>query len=174
MGQLAELVVLDLGNNELRGSIPYQLRELSKLRVLILHDNRLTGRIPPELGQLTNLKVLSLTRNELLTGAIPGTLSKLTSLGSLSLEGTNVTKVQDGTDLVGNWGTKKYNINHAQRPHRKISRLFEEIRNQTTGLRLVSQAEPHLPVEVIRYKMLPYLEFGKIIKPYKKASVSSG
>jgi len=121
------------------------------------------------LGQLTNLKVLSLTRNELLTGAIPGTLSKLTSLRSLSLEGTKVTKVQHGTELVGNWGTNNFNIDRAQRPHRKISRLFEEIRNQTTGLKAVyKMKKPQVPFEIIRDKIIKPHMFGKIIKPYKK------
>ena len=169
LGNLTNLVKLNLDDNKLTGTIPPELGKLINLTALHIEGNELTGHIPPELGQLTNLKVLSLTRNELLTGAIPGTLSKLTNLGSLSLEGTKVTKVQHGTELVGNWGTNNFNIDDAERPHRKISRLFEEIRNQTTGLMAVYKIKkPQLPPEVIINEIIKPHMFGKIIKPYKK------
>ena len=46
---------------------------------LSLYDNQLTGSIPAELGNLTNLELLSLFNNQL-TGAIPAELGGLTNL----------------------------------------------------------------------------------------------
>ncbi|MDE2721627.1 Ig-like domain-containing protein, partial [Candidatus Palauibacter polyketidifaciens] len=54
---------LDLGHNELTGTIPTELGHLTALRVLDLHHNALTGAIPPELGRLKSLEVLNLLGN---------------------------------------------------------------------------------------------------------------
>lgn len=48
----------ELQNNNLRGTIPLSIRDLSGLRTLLLYDNELTGTIPVEIGQLANLEAL--------------------------------------------------------------------------------------------------------------------
>ena len=75
---------LELPANQLSGSLPSVLRDLSSLKVLDLEHNRITGQIPVELGDLAQLQVLNL-RNNQLTGAIPGELGKLIELQVLNL-----------------------------------------------------------------------------------------
>ena len=64
------VVRLNLIFNDLAGTIPADLGNLSNLKSLDLSSNRLTGTIPGELGSLSNLESLDLSSNEL-TGCIP-------------------------------------------------------------------------------------------------------
>ena len=50
LGDLANLEMLNLGPNRLRGEIPPELGGLANLKVLWLGGNHLSGAIPPELG----------------------------------------------------------------------------------------------------------------------------
>ena len=73
---------LNLSYNELTGSIPSEIGNLTNLTYLNLEDNQLTGSIPPEIGNLTKLDEgfdwlfsnekggLFLSNNQL-TGVIP-------------------------------------------------------------------------------------------------------
>ena len=79
LGDLSELVTLELSNNALTGSIPPELGELSKLEDLLLDRNELTGSIPTELGELSELVNLYLYQNDL-TGSIPRELGNLNKL----------------------------------------------------------------------------------------------
>ncbi|KAJ4723521.1 putative Receptor protein kinase [Melia azedarach] len=79
-----QLVFLDLSSNELSGSIPPQISELSKLEFLDLSSNQFSGKIPPNIGLLTHLKVLFLSENQL-NGSIPGEVGQLSSLRELFL-----------------------------------------------------------------------------------------
>ena len=82
---------LNLGGNQLTGSIPPWLREFTKLQSLNLGDNQLTGTILVELGNLsTTLQSLNLGGNQL-TGSIPPWLGKFTKLQSLSLYSNTLT-----------------------------------------------------------------------------------
>ena len=67
---------LNLRDNQLTGSIPPELGNLSNLVWLFLRDNQLTGSIPPELGNLSNLVWLYLSGNQF-TGCIPASLERL-------------------------------------------------------------------------------------------------
>ena len=82
---------LDLGYNELTGSIPETLGQLNNLQSLRLADNDLTGPIPETLGQLNNLKSLNLAGNDLM-GPIPEALGQLNSLQSLQLADNELTE----------------------------------------------------------------------------------
>ena len=80
---------LNLQGNDLSGTIPPELGNLSKLETLIItsrnnSDNQLRGPIPPELGNLTNLTQLWLSNNQL-SGTIPPELGNLTNLTELRL-----------------------------------------------------------------------------------------
>ena len=90
VGQLTELTYLDLGNNELTGTIPAALGQLTELTDLYLRGNELTGTIPTQLGQLAELTHLRLDNNQL-TGTIPTQLGQLTNLVRLTLLGNNLT-----------------------------------------------------------------------------------
>ena len=70
LGNLSSLEWLSLWDNELTGEIPLDLGNLTSLRSLSLRDNQLSGEIPSELGGLTNLTVLYLSGNQL-TGCVP-------------------------------------------------------------------------------------------------------
>ena len=84
LGQLDNLVRLDLSSNGLEGEIPPELGQLNNLTYLRLHSNQLTGAIPPELGQMSKLEELQLSFN-LLTGNIPHTLVNLPNLKLMAL-----------------------------------------------------------------------------------------
>lgn len=71
-------------NNNMRGTLPPELGNLTKLRQLILNGSQLRGAIPPELGKLINLEILSLFNNQL-SGTIPPSLGNLTNLQFLDL-----------------------------------------------------------------------------------------
>ncbi|KAJ3110559.1 hypothetical protein HDU96_006480 [Phlyctochytrium bullatum] len=98
LGNLENLLTLNLSQNALRSSIPSSLGKLSKLRKLhnmlgggggipneladiknltelVLKDNGLRGSIPLGLFNLTNLEVLSLASN-VLTGIVPAAMAK--------------------------------------------------------------------------------------------------
>ena len=90
LGNLTNLVDLNLNINNLTGSIPRELGSLTNLVNLYLNENNLTGEIPRELGSLTNLENLQLSINNL-TGEIPRELGSLTNLESLVLGGNNLT-----------------------------------------------------------------------------------
>ena len=75
---------LDLGDNQISGTIPSNLGELTSLTNLSLFTNRLTGSVP-SLSGLSNLKELSLSGNGFV-GTIPGTWGKLSHLEFVNLD----------------------------------------------------------------------------------------
>uniref|UniRef100_A0A6N2LLK4 non-specific serine/threonine protein kinase n=1 Tax=Salix viminalis TaxID=40686 RepID=A0A6N2LLK4_SALVM len=64
------LLILDLRNNSLSGTIPSQIGNLSRIIKLNLCHNELTGSIPSEMNNLTRLTFLGLSKNEF-TGPLP-------------------------------------------------------------------------------------------------------
>ncbi len=80
-GRVIEVV---LSTNNLMGTLPAELGDLTSLTRLSLFSNRLSGTIPASLGNLTNLTTLYLNSNRL-SGTIPASLGNLTSLTSLTL-----------------------------------------------------------------------------------------
>ncbi len=73
------VIGLNLGWNELSGSIPGELGSLISLEWLALQGNKLTGSIPLELGELAGLEELNVSGNAL-AGPIPRELTQLSSL----------------------------------------------------------------------------------------------
>jgi Leucine-rich repeat (LRR) protein len=75
----SHVAVLNLAYNQLTGTIPSELIQLSNLTVLDLHYNQLSGTIPSELGNLLRLAILDLSHN-FLSGSIPTEIGKLIQL----------------------------------------------------------------------------------------------
>ncbi len=97
---------LHLGNNQLTGSIPPEIGNLTNLNYLGLYLNQLTGSIPPEIGNLTNLTWLDLGNNGL-TGSIPPEIGNLTNLTHLNLRYNQLNgKIPESIcDLKINWSS---------------------------------------------------------------------
>ena len=60
---------LQLDNNLFSGIIPEELGNLDDLIILDLHSNALIGSIPEELGNLSQLRLLDISNNTL-TGSV--------------------------------------------------------------------------------------------------------
>ena len=104
IGDLSLLEYLDLGYNQLIGTIPSQLGNLTSLVSLDLLINQLTGTIPLEIGYLTILEYLNLGNNQL-TGNIPTEIGNLTQLSQLylssnQLEGNIPSVIGNLTSLI--------------------------------------------------------------------------
>ena len=89
LGRLAELRQLHLGYNSLWDPIPSELGRLAKLGHLNLGSNYLKGPIPAELGNLAQLVTLDLSGNRL-TGPIPPELGRLVRLQRLDVGKNNL------------------------------------------------------------------------------------
>jgi Leucine-rich repeat (LRR) protein len=84
IGNLKDLVLLDLSSNQLSGIIPVEIGNLTKLYQMYLNANKLTGSIPSEIGNLINLGELLLNTNQL-SGSLPPEIKNLTKLSRLHL-----------------------------------------------------------------------------------------
>ena len=90
LGQLSRLATLNLDfNRRMDGAIPPELGDLVHLEHLGLQGVGLTGRIPPELGRLSSLRFLFLAGNDLV-GPIPPELGNLSRLEWLSIYANNL------------------------------------------------------------------------------------
>ena len=87
ISQLPDLIYLYLSANYLTGEIPTELSQLAEtLQDLDVGDNNLVGTIPSSLAMLTKLNTLSVRFNNM-GGRIPSSLSELNQLRMLHLNG---------------------------------------------------------------------------------------
>nr|XP_023893703.1 MDIS1-interacting receptor like kinase 2-like [Quercus suber] len=84
IGSLSKLTHLNLSHNYLTGQLPLSLANLAKLVKFDISFNGITGSIPREFGNFKNLLELNLSHNKF-TGPIPSTLGLLTNLSDLNL-----------------------------------------------------------------------------------------
>lgn len=89
LGDLTSLTTLWLYSNQLTGSIPPQIENLTSLRDVQLNSNQLTGSLPSEMGNLTNLEDLRLYSNQL-SGPIPPQFENLSSLRVLLMNNNHL------------------------------------------------------------------------------------
>ncbi len=84
LADLTNLQELILSTNQLSGNIPVQLGNLADLETINLGYCQLSGNIPDQLGNLSNLQSLLLMNNQL-DGSIPSALGNLLNLTNLDL-----------------------------------------------------------------------------------------
>lgn len=107
LSALQQLETLNLANNELSGSFPSHIGNLSSLGTLNLISkpsgaNYFTGPLPAGYGLLSNLKVMRLSNNDL-SGeeSIPDTFSSLDNLEFLILRNCKIDTTSVSTGLSG-------------------------------------------------------------------------
>ncbi|KAI8911152.1 kinase-like domain-containing protein [Gorgonomyces haynaldii] len=88
--QLPKLTELFLARNSLSGSIPPSIGGFPQLTRLLLDNNTLSGPLPPSMGNLQNLQILTLSFNQL-SGPIPSDLGKLNKLSLVLLQNNSLT-----------------------------------------------------------------------------------
>ena len=81
---------LSITNNNMVGSLPSELGDLTAIIGLFLSDNEISGTIPASLSNLKEMWTLRLSHNNL-TGTIPTSLESLEKLRYLSLEYNTLT-----------------------------------------------------------------------------------
>ena len=90
IGNLSELKNLFiLSNPNLIGSIPKEIGNLTNLENLTFFSCGLTGNIPDEIGELINLKELSFANNNL-SGPVPPSIGNLIELENLYLDNNDL------------------------------------------------------------------------------------
>ena len=92
IGNLTRLEYLDLSSNRLGSTIPGEIWNLASLGALFLSDNQLSGTIPGGIGNLTRLTHLALSGNQL-SGTIPGEIGNLTDLFRLHLSDNHLSGI---------------------------------------------------------------------------------
>ncbi|KAH7524411.1 hypothetical protein FEM48_Zijuj06G0116300 [Ziziphus jujuba var. spinosa] len=76
---------LALDTNNLYGSLPASLGNLTNVGGIYIYDNRISGHIPREIGNLTNLSSLQLFGNQF-SGNIPKEVGILKKMSTLMLQ----------------------------------------------------------------------------------------
>lgn len=85
-----KVTALDLNQNNLVGSIPSALGDLSTMQFISLGGNQLSGAIPNSIAQLENLRGIFLWSNQF-NGSLPEFFSQMTQLRNLNLSGNQFT-----------------------------------------------------------------------------------
>ncbi|XP_039805830.1 LRR receptor kinase SERL2-like isoform X3 [Panicum virgatum] len=106
IGNLTNLQIVLLQNNNITGPIPAEIGKLSKLKTLDLSSNHLDGGIPTTVGHLQSLQYLRLNNNTL-SGPFPSASANLPQLVFLDLSYNNLSGPIPGSlartfNIVGN------------------------------------------------------------------------
>lgn len=77
--------------NQLSGHIPADLAtRMPQLADFSVQCNQLSGTLPPQLGELSQLKIFRVFRNKALRGTLPLSLAKLANLEKLDVSSTSI------------------------------------------------------------------------------------
>jgi len=91
IGDLTALTNLDLGFNYITGALPTSIENFTNLKYLTLSNNLFTGSIPTEIGNVNSLVDLELESSGFTGSTIPTSIGNLTNLTYLSLSGNGFT-----------------------------------------------------------------------------------
>jgi len=87
---LSKLVIFNVGGNHLTGRLPESIGQMCELQWLIIARNQISGPIPPSLGNCVKLTRLFLEYNQL-NDSIPSSLGALTNLWAVQFNNNNFT-----------------------------------------------------------------------------------
>ncbi|PHT82833.1 hypothetical protein T459_11276 [Capsicum annuum] len=154
LGNLEDLVVLDLSSNNMVGSLPPEIGNLKVVTLIDLSVNQFSNEIPREIGGLQNLANLSL-RHKKLQGAIPDSMSNMVGLEFLDLSHNNISGIIPKS-LEKLQNLKYFNVS--------VNKLYGVIISggPFKNLSILPQAEPLSTVrrERISYNELPQATDG--------------
>ncbi|CAL9002474.1 unnamed protein product [Prunus brigantina] len=102
IGNLTHLTWINLGINNFHGQIPQEMGRLRSLQYLNLSYNSFSGNIPTNISHCTQLSVLDLFSNDII-GVIPDQLSSLLNLNHLWLSLNNLIGTIPG--WIGNFSS---------------------------------------------------------------------
>ncbi|XP_072973327.1 tyrosine-sulfated glycopeptide receptor 1-like [Typha angustifolia] len=91
IAKLSNIIMLDLGGNELSGHLPESIGQLVNLEHLALYSNRLSGNLPSSLSNCTSLKDLNLRANNFNGNLSAFNFSSLSNLNTIDLAINNFT-----------------------------------------------------------------------------------
>jgi len=156
IGDLTNLKILNFWSNLLTGPISPEIGNLTDLSNLTLMNNVLSGSIPSEIGNMINLQTLWLHSNNL-TGSIPSSIGNLTNLESLSLYENQLSGSIPAE--IGNI-TNLYDLNIGN--NQLSGSIPPEIGNLSNSLTILSLEENNLsgpvPIEITNLNYLRKLK----------------
>ena len=129
---------LILFNNQLTGSIPPELGNLSSLTALRLSNNRLSGPVPPEFSGMSSLSALSLSFNPGLAGPLPTDLTTLARLGVLLASGTGLCSPTDADFQAWLEGIHRRRIAHCIKGDTPVAYLTQAVQSRGFPVPLVA------------------------------------
>ncbi|XVF11303.1 hypothetical protein REPUB_Repub08aG0015000 [Reevesia pubescens] len=112
IGDLEDVIEIDLSKNQLSGYIPTSIGNLKTLAYLSLAVNRLQGPMPESLGGFVNLEFLDLSRNNL-SGVIPKSLENVRYLLHLNVSFNELEGEIPSAGAFVNFAAQSYMMNKA-------------------------------------------------------------
>ena len=128
--------------------MPARLGELTELELLLLENNELEGPVPHEFGALTALRQLNLTNNAGMTGTLPAELTALARLDVFLAGGTELcvpSEVDFETWLGGIW---KHRIGRCPEASPSTAYLTQAVQSREHPVPLVAGEDALLRVFV--------------------------
>ncbi|KAK4267669.1 hypothetical protein QN277_024421 [Acacia crassicarpa] len=158
VSNLSSLMILNLTSNLLSGTISPEISMLSNLEQLFLSNNHFKSEIPEALGYCLNLGLLDLSHNEF-TGGIPESLGKLGRLNYLFLNNNH---------LTGNVPSTLGQCIDLYRLDLSYNRLTGTIPPEISGLHEIrifinlshNQLEGPLPIELSKLEKVQEMDFS--------------
>ena len=151
------VVGINLSSNNLIGTIPAEISQLTHLQTLDISNNRLSSEIPSKIRLLTELKILDLESNQL-SGQIPYTISLLTQLQMLNLRSNKFTSIIP-IEICQLIQLQSLNLGNNQ-----LSGTIPDEIGQLTQLQdltlYVNQLTGQIPTQIGQLTQLQYLDLG--------------